>query len=120
MKTVHDPDGPSNKKKGRPSSEHAGQRNVPCEQCGKIYASFRVLQIHMHTIHLGERPHKCDHCEAKFTQRGNTALLLIPCQTVSSSKHSSEICRIKCCERLEMREIETVYVDEEEVEKFAL
>ncbi|OQR73293.1 zinc finger protein-like [Tropilaelaps mercedesae] len=41
-----------------------------CEFCLKLYATRRILEIHISTVHLKQRPYPCGICHQTFTQRG--------------------------------------------------
>ncbi|XP_063369846.1 zinc finger protein 91-like [Cydia amplana] len=43
------------------------KRNLPCTVCGRTFKQKTSLDVHMNT-HTGDRPYKCPHCEAAFTQ----------------------------------------------------
>ncbi|XP_028967576.1 gastrula zinc finger protein XlCGF67.1 [Galendromus occidentalis] len=41
-----------------------------CAYCLKLYATRRILEIHINTVHLKQRPYPCCICHQTFTQRG--------------------------------------------------
>lgn len=47
-----------------------GKNGFPCTWCNKICDKKFALEAHERT-HTGDRPYKCNFCEASFTQTGN-------------------------------------------------
>ena len=42
-----------------------------CEMCDQIFPQKSRLEVHVRTIHTGEKPYKCEHCERAFPQLSN-------------------------------------------------
>lgn len=47
---------------------------IQCTLCPKLLANSGSLRNHM-KLHRGEKPHVCQHCGKRFSQKGNAALL---------------------------------------------
>jgi len=42
-----------------------------CELCDQLFPQKSRLEVHVRTIHTGDKPYKCDHCERAFPQLSN-------------------------------------------------
>lgn len=50
--------------------QSTAQAKASCTYCGKTFARRQWLEEH-ERVHTGERPYKCDQCDATFAQRAN-------------------------------------------------
>ena len=50
---------------------HEGNKDHKCDDCGKIFSSLQVLEKHLHRVHDGYKDHKCESCDKSFSQAGN-------------------------------------------------
>ena len=41
------------------------KREFPCKECGKIFPENNAMERHYKSVHLGERPFKCTHCDKR-------------------------------------------------------
>lgn len=42
-----------------------------CEHCGEKFPQKSRLEVHVRTIHTGEKPYKCGQCDRAFPQMSN-------------------------------------------------
>ena len=52
---------------------HEGKR-VECPVCQKPFTSNRTVKIHIEAVHEKKKPHVCDICNERFTQKGNLVI----------------------------------------------
>lgn len=45
---------------------HTGIKNFKCNECGKLFYTDHLLQLHERTVHRGERPYACKYCDKTF------------------------------------------------------
>ena len=57
---------------------HSGERSPPCPHCDKNFGQSSDLKKHIKTVHLGERCHPCPHCTKTFGQSPQEACQLCP------------------------------------------
>ena len=49
---------------------HGGERNHKCDICGKAFAYPNDLKGHIRSVHEGIKDHKCDICGKAFSEAG--------------------------------------------------
>ena len=60
----------NNKSKiGSFNSKTHKKSSLVCDRCGKGFSSKQAMELHIRTVHLGQRAYKCDLCDKRFTQR---------------------------------------------------
>ena len=42
-----------------------------CEHCDELFPQKSRLEVHVRTMHTGEKPYKCEHCDKAFFQMSN-------------------------------------------------
>ena len=46
---------------------HTGERPYRCDECNATFNQVQYLKVHQR-VHTGERPYPCDECNATFNQ----------------------------------------------------
>ena len=50
---------------------HNGQKDHKCDSCENKFSQAGNLKTHINVVHNGQKDHKCDICEKPFTRAGN-------------------------------------------------
>ncbi|KAK3741927.1 hypothetical protein QZH41_010683, partial [Actinostola sp. cb2023] len=53
----------------KPTSNQAGSKEFPCDQCTKVYKSKQSLVRHINSFHLKKKPFSCTICKKTFTRK---------------------------------------------------